>query len=75
MLPRTNTRDLGGGIGRQGQIVPYTSSPHITSEPSSMYNAPVANKSVIEQKAEAYAEVVRSLNIARERGLLFKVRN
>ena len=49
------------------------SSPQISSGPSSMGLAPLANKPVLEKKASVYAEVVKNLNSARERGLPFKV--
>ncbi|PIM99400.1 Cullin [Handroanthus impetiginosus] len=70
-LPKTNIRDSSSGVNRQGQIVPMASSPETSSGPSSMEPA-LANKPVIEKKAAAYAEVVKNLNSARERGLPFK---
>ncbi|KAL3623745.1 Nuclear pore complex protein nup93a [Castilleja foliolosa] len=71
-LPRTNIRDSNSGISRQGQIVPMTSGPGISSGPSNMEPALLANKPVTEKKAAAYAEVVKSLNSARQHGLPFK---
>ncbi|KAL6540528.1 Nuclear pore complex protein nup93a [Orobanche minor] len=71
-LPRTNTSDSSSAINRQGQIVPMTSSLEISTGPSSMESALLANKPVIEKKAAAYAEVVKSLNSARLHGLSFK---
>ncbi|CAI9765651.1 unnamed protein product [Fraxinus pennsylvanica] len=71
-LPRTNISELSSGIIRQGQIVPTTSSPQVSFGPSGMELAPLANKSILESKAAAYAEVVKNLNSARERGLPFK---
>lgn len=73
-LPRTNISELSSGIIRQGQTVPATSSPQVSSGPSGMELAPLANKSILESKAAAYAEVVKNLNSAREHGLPFKVR-
>ncbi|KAI3446491.1 hypothetical protein Pfo_031090 [Paulownia fortunei] len=71
-LPRTNIRVSSSGVSRQGQIVPMTSSPEVSSGPSSMEPALLANKPVIEKKAAAYAEVVKNLNSARLHGLPFK---
>ncbi|GFP83866.1 nuclear pore complex protein nup93a [Phtheirospermum japonicum] len=71
-LPRTNICDSSSGVSRQGQIVPRTSGPGISSGPSNMEPALLANKPVIEKKAAAYAEVVKSLNSARQHGLPFK---
>ncbi|KAL6534642.1 Nuclear pore complex protein nup93a [Orobanche gracilis] len=71
-LPRTNTSNSSSAINRQGQIVPMTSSLEISNGPSSMESALLANKPVIEKKAAAYAEVVKSLNSARLHGLSFK---
>ncbi|XP_022847736.1 nuclear pore complex protein NUP93A-like [Olea europaea var. sylvestris] len=71
-LPRTNISELSSGIIRQGQTVPATSSPQVSSGPSGMELAPLANKSILESKAAAYAEVVKNLNSAREHGLPFK---
>lgn len=74
-LPRTDIRDSSGGVSRQGQIVPMTSSSGFSSGPSSMETALLADKPVIEKKAAAYAEVVKSLNSARQHSSLFKVRD
>lgn len=52
-----------------------TSSPEVSSGPSSVELALLANKPVIEKKAAAYAEVVKNLNSARQHGLPFKVRD
>ncbi|KAK6127287.1 hypothetical protein DH2020_038950 [Rehmannia glutinosa] len=71
-LPRTNIRDSSSGVSRQGQIVPMTSTLAISSSPSSMEPALLANKPVIEKKAATYGEVVKNLNSARQHGLPFK---
>ncbi|XP_027072476.1 nuclear pore complex protein NUP93A-like [Coffea arabica] len=71
-LPRINVMDSGTGSVRQGQIVTLTSSPHVSSGPSTMELAPLANKPIVEKKAAAYGEVVKDLNSARERGSSFK---
>ncbi|GER57188.1 nuclear pore complex protein nup93 [Striga asiatica] len=71
-LPRTNIHDSTSGVSRQGQIVPRTSTLEVSSGPSGMESALVANKPVIEKKAAAYAEVVKSLNSARQHGYEFK---
>ena len=65
--------DSGTGSVRQGQLVTLTSSPHVSSGPSTMELAPLANKPIVEKKAAAYGEVVKDLNSARERGSSFKV--
>lgn len=74
-LPRTNARDSSSSVGRHGQIVPMISSPGVSSGTSSVEQALLANKPLIEKKAAAYAEVVKNLNNAREHGLPFKVRD
>ena len=61
------------GGARSGQIVSMTSSPQGSSGASSMQLVPLANKPILEKKAAVYAEVVKNLNDARERGLPFKV--
>lgn len=73
-LPKTNTIDTSTGGTLPGQIVSMTSSPQGSSGPSSMDLLPLANKPILEKKATVYAEVVKNLNSARERGLPFKVR-
>lgn len=73
-LPRTNVTDSTTGSAHQGQIMTLTSSPHVSSAPSSMEFAPLANKPIVEKKAVAYGGVVKDLNGARERGASFKVR-
>lgn len=72
ILPRTNIRDSNSGISRQGQIVPMTSSPVVSSGPSGLELALLADKPIVEKKAAAYAEVVKNLNSARQHGLPFK---
>ncbi|KAJ9548059.1 hypothetical protein OSB04_020602 [Centaurea solstitialis] len=71
-LPRTNVNDSGFGASRSGPILSLTSSPHVSSGPSSMELVPIADKPAIDKKAAAYAEVVRNLNDARQRGLAYK---
>lgn len=56
-----------------GQMVSVASSPQVSPGASSMELVPLANKPILEKKAAVYAEVVRNLNNARERGLAFKV--
>ncbi|XP_057781481.1 nuclear pore complex protein NUP93A-like [Salvia miltiorrhiza] len=72
ILPRTNIRDSSSGISRQGQIVPMTSGPELSSGQSGAELALLADKPVVEKKAAAYAEVVKNLNSARQHGLPFK---
>ncbi|CAK9155582.1 unnamed protein product [Ilex paraguariensis] len=71
-LPRTNIGDAGTGGARSGQIIAVTSSQQVSSSPSSMELAPLANKPILEKKATAYGEVVKNINNARERVLPFK---
>ncbi|KAM6592583.1 hypothetical protein CsatA_000286 [Cannabis sativa] len=71
-LPRTNMIVSSSGGARSGQIVSMTSSPQASSGASSMQLVPLANKPILEKKAAVYAEVVKNLNEARERGLPFK---
>lgn len=73
-LPKANMIDTSTGGTRSGQIVSMTSSPQVSSGPSSIELVPLANKPVQEKKATVYGEVVKNLNNARERGLPFKVR-
>lgn len=73
-MPRTNFTDLDAGAFHQGQIAPISSSLQISSGAYSRELVPLANKPVLEKKAEVYGEVVKDLNSARERGSLFKVR-
>lgn len=73
-LPRTNIVDTSVTSTRPGQIASIPSSPQVSSGPSGMELLPLANKPILEKKASAYAEVVKNLNYARERGISFKVR-
>lgn len=73
-LPRSNTGEATGAITYPGQIVSVASTHQSLNGPSSMEIVPHANKSIEEKKSSVYAEVVRSLNSARERALSFKVR-
>lgn len=66
--------DTTTGGTHPGQMVSMASSPQISPGASSMELVPLANKPTIDKKAAVYAEVVRNLNNARERGLPFKVR-
>ncbi|KAL1569392.1 Nuclear pore complex protein nup93a [Salvia divinorum] len=72
ILPRTNVHDSSSGISRQGQIVPMTSSPELSSGQSGAELALLADKPIVEKKAAAYSEVVKNLNSARQHGLPFK---
>lgn len=69
-LPRTNNSLLSSGISRTGQVSSLPSSSQISGGPSGVEL--VTNKSIIENKASVYAEVVSNLNEARSRGLSFK---
>ncbi|KAE9455900.1 hypothetical protein C3L33_12198, partial [Rhododendron williamsianum] len=72
MLPKTNLGVSNTGGARPGQIMSLTSGTQVTSGQSSMEIAPLPNKPVLEKKAAVYADVVKNLNHARERGLPFK---
>lgn len=72
-LPRTNTTYTSSAGSRSGQIASITSSPQVSSTPSSMELVPLASKPIPEKKTSVYAEVVKNLNNARQRGLPFKV--
>ncbi|VFQ71729.1 unnamed protein product [Cuscuta campestris] len=71
-LPRANISESSPGNARQRQLVSLNYSPQVSSGPTSMELAPLADKSIIEKKANVYREVVKNLNTARERGLPFK---
>ncbi|XP_059668390.1 nuclear pore complex protein NUP93A-like [Cornus florida] len=71
-LPRTNMGLSSTEGTHLGQIASVTSSPQVSSSPTGMEHTPLAHKPVLEKKAAAYAEVVKNLNNARERGLPFK---
>ncbi|KAK3217915.1 hypothetical protein Dsin_011885 [Dipteronia sinensis] len=71
-LPKTNTIDTRTRGALPGQIVSMSSSTQVSSGPSSMELVPLANKPILEKKATVYAEVVKHMNNARERGLPFK---
>ncbi|XP_077253727.1 nuclear pore complex protein NUP93A-like [Tasmannia lanceolata] len=71
-LPRSNGSALSTVVTRPGQMASLPSSPQISTGPSSMAIVPVPNEPIHEKKASVYAEVVRNLNDARERGLPFK---
>lgn len=72
-LPRTNVGDSSPASGHYNQIV-SAARPHLSPMPSRMELPPLADKSVAEKKAAVYAQTVKTLNDARERGLPFKVR-
>ncbi|KAL5719890.1 Nuclear pore complex protein nup93a [Ranunculus cassubicifolius] len=72
-LPRTNSSDAVSARGTPlGQMAPIASSPQFSAGPSRMDLVPLANKSILDQKASVYADVVRNLNNARERASPFK---
>ncbi|KAK1293387.1 Uncharacterized protein QJS10_CPB17g01746 [Acorus calamus] len=68
-LPRANTSALSTGVAPPVQVSSQAFSPRVSTIPSSME---LANKPVVEKKASVYADVVKSLNNAREHGLPFK---
>ncbi|KAF5474169.1 hypothetical protein F2P56_006093 [Juglans regia] len=69
-LPRANVMNTRGT--HPGQIVSIASNPQVSPGPSTMDLVPLGNKPILEKKASVYAEVVKNLNNARERGLPFK---
>ncbi|XP_023521718.1 nuclear pore complex protein NUP93A-like [Cucurbita pepo subsp. pepo] len=71
-LPRTNMIDDNSGAPRSGQIASFVSSPHVSSGFPTLESVSLANKPTMEKKASTYAEVVKKMNDARERGLPFK---
>ncbi|KAK2985810.1 hypothetical protein RJ640_019306 [Escallonia rubra] len=72
-LPRTNVGNSSTGVSHQpGQMVSVASSPQVSSGPSRMELAPLADKPLVEKKAAVYGEVVKNLNNARQRGLSFR---
>lgn len=73
-LPKGNSGTVSSGLHRFAQMRAEGSSPHVSKSSSSMEAMAQANKSIIEKKAAVYAEILRSLNDARGRGLPFKVR-
>lgn len=72
-LPSTNVGDKSNGISHHGQIVSVTSKPRVSSRSSGMELAALPDTPVAEKKAAVYAETVKNLNDARQRGLPFKV--
>ncbi|XP_068662330.1 nuclear pore complex protein NUP93A-like [Aristolochia californica] len=71
-LKKTNSASLNTGLAGPRQISSLTSSPCVSTGPSSMEVIPLSNQPVLEKKAQAYEEIVRNLNEMRERGLPFK---
>ncbi|KAG6694262.1 hypothetical protein I3842_09G039700 [Carya illinoinensis] len=69
-LPRANLMNTRGS--HPGQIVSIASNHQVSPGPSTMDLVPLGNKPILEKKASVYAEVVKNLNNARERGLPFK---
>ncbi|KAE8681883.1 Nuclear pore complex protein NUP93B [Hibiscus syriacus] len=70
-LPKTNMTDKSIGGVRLGQIVSMTTSRQVPLGPSATGLLPLADKPVVDKKVSVYAEVVKDLNNARERGLPF----
>lgn len=69
MSPKTKMIDSSRGT-RAGSLVAL--SPQVSSKPGTELVS-MTNKPIHEKKAYVYAEVVKKLNSARERGLPFKV--
>ncbi|PIA48340.1 hypothetical protein AQUCO_01400741v1 [Aquilegia coerulea] len=72
-LPRTNSSNaLTPRVNPLGQMVSMASSPQVSAGQSGMELVPLGSKSILDQKASVYADIVRNLNNARERALPFK---
>ncbi|GMI65874.1 hypothetical protein like AT2G41620 [Hibiscus trionum] len=71
-LPKINMIDKSISGSHSGQIVSMASGSLVSSGPSGMELVPLASKPVVEKKMSVYAEVVRNLNNARQKGLPFK---
>jgi len=69
MLPKTKMINSSRG-SHAGSLVPL--SPQVSSKPGTELVS-MTNKPIHEKKAYVYAEVVKKLNSARERGLPFKL--
>ncbi|KAL6009926.1 hypothetical protein ACLOJK_000357 [Asimina triloba] len=70
-LPRTNISSPSTGVALPGQVSALPAGSQVPTGPS-MELMTLANKPTLDKKATIYAEVVRNLNDARERGLTFK---
>lgn len=73
MLPKTNMIDASREANA-GQLVPVASSSRVSSSTLGKELVALANIPIHEKKAYVYGEVVKKLNMSRERGLPFKVR-
>ncbi|XP_038993250.1 nuclear pore complex protein NUP93A-like [Hibiscus syriacus] len=71
-LPKANMIDKSISGSHSAQIVSMASSSLVSSGPSGMELVPLASKPVVEKKMSVYAEVVRNLNNARQKGLPYK---
>eukprot|EP01018_Ginkgo_biloba_P022309 Gb_32484 [translate_table: standard] len=70
--PKANGGVSSAGISQSARSLSVTASPRLLHGAQSMELVPSIDKPILERKASAYAEVVRNLNSARERGLPFK---
>nr|VDD15794.1 unnamed protein product [Brassica rapa] len=71
MLPKTNMIDASREANA-GQLVPVASSSRVSSSTLGKELVALANIPIHEKKAYVYGEVVKKLNMSRERGLPFK---
>lgn len=71
--PKPNGSSTSAGISHSARSSSVTASPHLLEGPQSMEVMPSTERPLLERKASAYADVVRNLNSARERGLPFKI--
>ncbi|KAK8690313.1 hypothetical protein V6N13_089007 [Hibiscus sabdariffa] len=71
-LPKINMIDKSISRSHSGQIVSMASGSMVSLGPSGMELVPLASKPGVEKRMSVYAEVVRNLNNARQKGLPFK---
>ncbi|KAH9307979.1 hypothetical protein KI387_035890, partial [Taxus chinensis] len=70
---KTNDGISSAGISQSVRRSSVATTTHLSQGAQSMDLVPATEKPFLEKKASAYADVVRNLNAARERGLPFKV--
>ena len=68
MDPKQNGRSTSSSISKSSRSSSVTASYHLLEGPQSMDLVTSTEKPLLERKASAYADVVRNLNSARERG-------
>ena len=68
MTHKQNGSSTYSGISHSARSSSVTASSHLLEGPQSMELVTSTEKPLLERKASAYADVVRNLNSARERG-------